>query len=187
MLQVCSISTIYNVHSIGVLVVATVLHFVMRALHNLLRRYYTSTTTTTTRSISCVKILPEVSKALSSNQPVVALESTIIAHGMPYPQNLELANDISKILRDRGCIPATIAINNGIFRAGLHSDEMEDLALSGMEGRAVKCSTRDLPLVASKQRYNNTSSDQNVWGATTVAATMRLSHLAGISTFVTGT
>ena len=159
----------------------------MRAsFHNVLRRYYTSTTTITTRSVSssCVKILPEVSKALSSNQPVVALESTIIAHGMPYPQNLELANDISQILRDRGCIPATIAIKNGIFRAGLHSDEMEDLALAGMEGRAVKCSTRDLSLVASKQqRYN---SDQNVWGATTVAATMRLAHIAGISTFVTG-
>ena len=158
----------------------------MRAFHNILRRY-TSTTTKTTRSVSskCVKKLPEVSKALSSNQPVVALESTIIAHGMPYPQNLELANDISQILRDRGCIPATIAIENGIFRAGLHSDEMEDLALAGMEGRAVKCSTRDLPLVASKQRYNS-SSDQNVWGATTVAATMRLAHLAGITKFVTG-
>ena len=159
----------------------------MRALlYNIVRRYTTSTTSTT-RSVSssCVKVLPEVSKALSSNQPVVALESTIIAHGMPYPQNIELANDISQILRDRGCIPATIAIKNGIFRAGLHSDEMEDLALAGMEGRAVKCSTRDLPLVASKQRYN-TSPDENVWGATTVAATMRLSHLAGISTFVTG-
>ena len=105
----------------------------MRAFHNILRRYYTSTNTTkTTRSVSSsfVKILPEVSKALSSNQPVVALESTIIAHGMPYPQNLELANDISQILRDRGCIPATIAIKNGIFRAGLHSDEMEDLYCS---------------------------------------------------------
>jgi len=160
----------------------------MRAFH-ILRRYYTSTTTKTTRSVSsCVKILPEVSKALSSNQPVVALESTIIAHGMPYPQNLELANDISQILRDRGCIPATIAIKNGIFRAGLHSDEMEDLALAGMKGRAVKCSTRDLPLVASKQRHNTSSSGESCsqWGATTVAATMRLAHLAGISTFVTG-
>ena len=161
----------------------------MRAFHNILRRYTTSTTSTT-RSVSssCVKVLPEVSKALSSNQPVVALESTIIAHGMPYPQNIELANDISQILRDRGCIPATIAIKNGIFRAGLHSDEMEDLALAGQEGRAVKCSTRDLPLVASKQRYNIMSGNvlDDVWGATTVAATMRLAHLAGISTFVTG-
>ena len=162
----------------------------MRAFHYVLRRYYTSTTTATTRSISssCIKILPEVSKALSSNQPVVALESTIIAHGMPYPQNIELANDISQILRDRGCIPATIAIKNGIFRAGLHSDEMEDLARAGQEGRARKCSTRDLPLIASKQRLFNIGPPMltNSWGATTVAATMRLSHLAGISTFVTG-
>ena len=141
------------------------------------RRYYSSA------SSSCIKILPEVAHALNTGKPVVALESTIVAHGMPYPQNLELAKDVSQILRNKGCVPATIAIKNGIFRAGLHPDELEDLALAGEEGRAIKCSTRDLPLVASNQ-----SCEENVvqWGATTVAATMRLAHLSGISTFVTG-
>ena len=147
------------------------------------RRYYSSVSTTT--SSSCVKILPEVAHALNTGKPVVALESTIVAHGMPYPQNLELAKDVSQILRNKGCVPATIAIKNGVFRAGLHPDELEDLALAGEEGRAIKCSTRDLPLVASNHR---TSCDENnvQWGATTVAATMRLAHLSGISTFVTG-
>ena len=146
------------------------------------RRYYSSATAT---SSSCIKILPEVAHALNTGKPVVALESTIVAHGMPYPQNLELAKDVSQILRNKGCVPATIAIKNGIFRAGLHPDELEDLALAGEEGRAIKCSTRDLPLVASNHR---TSCEENnvQWGATTVAATMRLAHLSGISTFVTG-
>lgn len=127
---------------------------------------------------------------------VVALESTIVAHGMPYPQNLELAKDVSQILRSKGVVPATIAIKDGVFKAGLHPDEMINLAKAGEEGRAVKCSTRDLPLVASKyyrNKHNSTIqnrngfSEENVqWGATTVAATMRLAHSAGIATFVTG-
>ena len=127
---------------------------------------------------------------------VVALESTIVAHGMPYPQNLELAKDVSQILRSKGVVPATIAIKDGVFKAGLHPDEMINLAKAGEEGRAVKCSTRDLPLVASKYYRNkhnatiqnrNGFSEENVqWGATTVAATMRLAHSAGIATFVTG-
>eukprot|EP00970_Alexandrium_tamarense_P005775 scaffold940_cov201-Alexandrium_tamarense.AAC.5 len=73
---------------------------------------------------------------------VVALESTIVAHGMPYPQNLELAKDVSQILRSKGVVPATIAIKDGVFKAGLHPDEMINLAKAGEEGRAVKCSTR---------------------------------------------
>jgi len=139
------------------------------------------------RAPPCVKILPEVADALSSGRPVVALESTIVAHGMPYPQNLELAKDVSRILRNKGVTPATIAIKNGVFRAGLHPDELENLSKAGEEGRAIKCSTRDLPLVASKHRHNMSHSEENTqWGATTVAATMRLAHVAGISTFVTG-
>ncbi|EED95755.1 predicted protein, partial [Thalassiosira pseudonana CCMP1335] len=120
-----------------------------------------------------VRLLPEVAEALRLGRPVVALESTIVAHGMPYPQNLELAKDVSQILRSKGVVPATIAIKDGVFKAGLHPDEMINLAKAGEEGRAVKCSTRDLPLNVQ-------------WGATTVAATMRLAHSAGIATFVTG-
>jgi len=132
---------------------------------------------------SKVKVLPEVAMALHSGRPVVALESTIVAHGMPYPQNLELATEVSRILRERGVIPATIAVKDGIFRAGLHPDELENLAKAGEENRAIKCSTRDLPLMAS----NITRSEETVqWGATTVAATMRLAHAANINTFVTG-
>ena len=104
---------------------------------------------------------------------------------MPYPQNLELAKDVSQILRSKGCIPATIAIKNGVFRAGLYHEEMENLAKAGEEGRAIKCSTRDLPLIASKHQCRHSEED-TLWGATTVAATMKLAHLSGISTFVTG-
>ncbi|KAL3764590.1 hypothetical protein ACHAWU_001498 [Discostella pseudostelligera] len=134
---------------------------------------------------SCIKILPEVADALSNGQPVVALESTIVAHGMPYPQNLNLAKDVSKILREKGVVPATIAVKNGVFRVGLQPDEMENLALAGEEGRAMKCSTRDLPLV-SVTGVRLSSEEKVQWGATTVAATMWLAHAAGISTFVTG-
>ena len=91
----------------------------------LVRRFMTTTTTTKKSSSSCVQTLPEVAEALSSGRPVVALESTIVAHGMPYPQNLDLAKDVSNILRSRGVVPATIAIKNGEFRVGLHSDELE--------------------------------------------------------------
>ena len=134
---------------------------------------------------SKVKVLPEVARALESGRPVVALESTIVAHGMPFPQNIELAKEVSNILRERGVIPATIAVKDGIFRAGLEPDELENLAMAGEENRAIKCSTRDLPLMASIS--NMRRSDETVhWGATTVAATMRLAHAANISTFVTG-
>ena len=133
---------------------------------------------------SKVKVLPEVARALQSGRPVVALESTIVAHGMPYPQNLELAKDVSQILRSKGVIPATIAVKDGIFRAGLHPDELENLAMAGEENRALKCSTRDLPLMTCNTTQQ---SEENVqWGATTVAATMVLAHAANLNTFVTG-
>lgn len=130
-------------------------------------------------------MLPEVSNALSSNRPVVALESTIIAHGMPYPQNLELSQELSAILREKGVTPATIAVKDGVCRVGLTEVEMNDLAVAGQEGRAAKISTRDLPVHLAKSSISSISSDHQ-WGATTVASTMKMAHLAGISTFVTG-
>jgi pseudouridine-5'-phosphate glycosidase len=102
---------------------------------------------------------------------------------MPYPQNLQLAHDLESILRKKGVTPATIAIKDGICRIGLSQDEIEDLALAGQENRAKKCSTRDLPVILAKQK---SSDSENQWGATTVASTMRLAHIVGIKTFVTG-
>lgn len=136
-------------------------------------------------SNSKVKVLPEVARALESDLPVVALESTILAQGMPYPQNIQLAKEVSQILRDRGVVPATIAVKDGIFRAGLYPDELENLAKAGEENRAIKCSTRDLPLIAASTTFQQ-SEENTQWGATTVAATMRLAHAANINTFVTG-
>ena len=135
---------------------------------------------------SKVKVLPEVAEALAAGRPVVALESTIVAHGMPYPQNIELAKEVSHILRERGVIPATIAVKDGIFRAGLEPDELENLAKAGEENRAIKCSSRDLPLIASTDITQQISDEHVKWGATTVASTMRLAHAANINTFVTG-
>ena len=134
-----------------------------------------------------LEILPSVQQALQSNskQPVVALESTIVAHGMPYPQNLELALEVESILQDEGVVPATIAVKNGKCHIGLSKEDLEDLAKAGEEGRAQKCSTRDLPFVLANAQGSDTNQPTQ-WGATTVASTMRLAHLAGISTFVTG-
>ncbi|KAG7369502.1 indigoidine synthase A family protein [Nitzschia inconspicua] len=166
----------------------------------------TTTTTTTTHSSSStnssssfssssssllpnLRVQEEVQQALLEKKPIVALESTIVAHGMPYPQNWELAQDVESILRKEGVTPATIAIQNGIPCVGLDPNELHDLALSGKEGRAIKCSTRDLPLHMTQQQDDNksiTNSNTTCWGATTVASTMRLAHLAGIVTFVTG-
>mmetsp|Transcript_14950 Transcript_14950/g.33384 ORF Transcript_14950/g.33384 Transcript_14950/m.33384 type:complete len:733 (+) Transcript_14950:151-2349(+) len=135
-----------------------------------------------------LQILPEVSEAIRSNRPVVALESTIIAHGMPYPQNLDLSRDLASILRNKGVVPATVAVKGGVCRIGLSEVEMADLAVSGQEKRAGKCSTRDLPLLLARNgKYKTVGSDGgHQWGATTVASTMKLANLAGISTFVTG-
>ena len=116
----------------------------------------------------------EVRNALDSRQPVVALESTIIAHGMPYPRNVETAILVEETIRSRGAIPATCAIIGGKLRAGLATDELE---LLGKEGASIpKASRRDLPYLVSKGMH----------GATTVASTMIIARLAGIRVFATG-
>jgi len=117
---------------------------------------------------------PEVAKALSEGKPVVALESTIISHGMPYPQNVQTALQVEATIRENGATPATIAVIQGRLKAGLTPEEIEYL---GKKGRDVaKASRRDLPvLVARKQD-----------GATTVTTTMIIAHLAGIRVFATG-
>ena len=116
----------------------------------------------------------EVEETLAAGGPVVALESTIIAHGMPYPKNVETALAVEQVVRDNGAIPAAIAIINGKMRAGLSVDEIE---LLGKEGAAVpKASRRDLAVLAARGSM----------GATTVAGTMAVANLAGISVFCTG-
>ncbi len=119
------------------------------------------------------EIAPEVREALAENRPVVALESTIIAHGMPHPQNLETAQALEQIIRDHGAVPATIAVIGGDFKVGLTAAELFVLAT---EKDVMKLSVRDLPLAAAKRLH----------GATTVAATMRLASRAGIRVFATG-
>lgn len=120
-----------------------------------------------------LEIHTEVRQALLDKKPVVALESTIISHGMPYPQNVETALAVEKIIRDNGAIPATIAIMSGKCLVGLNSEQLEIL---GKEKNVWKVSLRDLPYVVSKKLY----------GATTVAATMRIASMAEIKIFVTG-
>lgn len=115
----------------------------------------------------------EVSQALRDGAPVVALESTIISHGMPYPQNVEMATEVERIIRAGGAVPATIAVLDGRPRIGLDADALQLLATSP---EVAKVSVRDLPYVIARGSH----------GATTVAATMRLASLAGISVFVTG-
>jgi pseudouridine-5'-phosphate glycosidase len=121
-----------------------------------------------------IAISPEVKKALAENKPIVALESTIISHGMPYPQNMETALEVEKIVRENGAIPATIAIINGKIKIGLSTNEIDHLAKSGT--KIVKASRRDLPYLLS----------QKIDGATTVASTMIAANLAGIRIFATG-
>ena len=118
-------------------------------------------------------ISEEVQKALKNGQPVVALESTIISHGMPYPRNVETALSVEGVVRDQGGIPATIAIVDGKCRVGLSADELEYF---GKASNVWKVSLRDMPYVVS----------QKLVGATTVAATMRIAAMAGIRIFVTG-
>lgn len=118
-------------------------------------------------------IKEEVMKALEEGKPVVALESTIISHGMPYPQNVKTAMEVEKIIRDRGAIPATIAILEGRIKVGLNEEEIEYL---GKAKNVHKVSRRDLPFILSK----------GLNGATTVASTMIIANLAGIKVFVTG-
>lgn len=121
-----------------------------------------------------LNVSEEVREALKNNQPVVALESTIISHGMPYPKNVETALAVEKIIRDNGAIPATIAIIGGKLTVGCSEEE---IALLGKQGLSVpKVSRRDIPFVVA-QKAN---------GATTVAATMYIAALAGIDVFATG-
>jgi len=118
-------------------------------------------------------INPEVESALRSNNPVVALESTIISHGMPYPKNVETALRVEQIVQDNGAVPATIGVMNGKCVVGMTKQEIETF---GKASDVWKVSLRDLPYVVS----------QNLLGATTVAATMRIASMAGIKIFVTG-
>lgn len=119
-------------------------------------------------------ISPEVAEALANNRPVVALESTIISHGMPYPQNAETALAVEQQIRENGAVPATIAIINGRMKAGLSREEIE---LLGKEGHNVaKVSRRDLPFIVAAGKN----------GATTVASTMIIAEMAGIHVFATG-
>ncbi len=121
-----------------------------------------------------LEISPEVARALASGKPVVALESTIISHGMPYPENVETARRVEDIVRSCGAVPATVAIIGGKLKAGLSPEEIEHL---GKKGTAVaKASRRDLPVLLSRGED----------GATTVTTTMMIADMAGIKVFATG-
>lgn len=120
-----------------------------------------------------LKISPEVSEALKAGKPVVALESTIIAHGMPYPQNVETALRVEEIIRENGAVPATIGILGGKLRAGLSREEIDYM---GRTKDIAKVSRRDIPYIVAK----------GLNGATTVASTMVIADLAGIRVFATG-
>lgn len=119
-------------------------------------------------------VAPEVKKALEEGKPVVALESTIISHGMPYPKNVETALNVEKVARENGAVPATIAIIGGRLKAGLSKEEIEYLGKTGQ--KVTKVSRRDLPVIVSK----------GMDGATTVATTMIIAAMAGIKVFATG-
>jgi pseudouridine-5'-phosphate glycosidase len=119
-------------------------------------------------------LAPAVATALASGRPVVALESTIIAHGLPYPRNLETARSLEQAVRDAGGVPATVAVWKGKLQVGLEAAELAELAQRGPDFR--KLSTRDLPLAVAREES----------GATTVAATMACAARAGIRVFATG-
>ena len=120
-----------------------------------------------------IEISEEIQNSIKENGPVVALESTIISHGMPFPQNLETALEVESIIRKEGAIPATIAVLEGRIKIGLSNLELEQFAQGT---KTVKVSSRDLPLAISQKQD----------GGTTVAATMICARMAGISIFVTG-
>lgn len=127
---------------------------------------------------SRIDLKPEVAEALQHNNPIVALESTIITHGMPFPQNLKTAKDVENIVRNENAIPATIAIINGRIKVGLTNEELEQLAELGEKEKfkTIKTSRRDLAYVLSK----------NWNGGTTVAGTLIIANLVGIKIFATG-
>lgn len=120
-----------------------------------------------------LEISPEVQKALDNNQPIVALESTLVAHGMPYPKNIETAQRLEEIVRENGAVPATIAILNGKLKVGLSSEELNIL---GTSENIYKVSRRDIPMIIAKKLN----------GSTTVASTMIIASIAGIKVFATG-
>ena len=134
------------------------------------------TSASSTPSISAFPMVlsPEVANALRNGRPVVALESTIVSHGMPYPQNLSTAQEVEAVVRENGAVPATIAILSGVPHIGLTPSQLERIARGGAAVR--KTSRRDLPAVMALRQD----------GATTVSATMLLASRAGISIFVTG-
>ena len=121
-----------------------------------------------------LSISPEVQAALQAGQPVVALESTIISHGMPYPQNVETALRVEQTIRENGAVPATIAIIGGQLKAGCTPEEIEYLGRKGQE--VIKASRRDLPVLIARKED----------GATTVTTTMIIAAMAGIKVFATG-
>ena len=119
-------------------------------------------------------VAPEVAQAIADHKPVVALESTIISHGMPYPQNVETALKVESIIRENGAVPATIAILGGRLKAGLSPEEIEYLGKKGHD--VAKASRRDIAVLAAR----------GADGATTVTTTMMIAHMAGIQVFATG-
>lgn len=121
-----------------------------------------------------VRVNPEVEKALKEHKPVIALESTIISHGMPYPQNVETAMKVESIIREHGGVPATVGLVDGEGVVGLTPEEIEEMGKRGMS--IPKVSRRDLPMIIAEKS----------WGATTVATTMILASMAGVEFFVTG-
>jgi pseudouridylate synthase len=125
-------------------------------------------------AVDLLDFSPEVAEALSAKKPIVALESTIITHGMPYPRNVETARSVEEAAREMGAIPATIAVIDGRFRVGLNGQEIE--RLGELTGGVVKASRRDLGLVAARKGS----------AGTTVAATMFIASLAGLEVFATG-
>lgn len=125
--------------------------------------------------LSNLTIAPNVANALENNLPIVALESTVITHGLPYPDNLTTAQRMEAAVCAAGAVPATIAILDGTIHVGLDDDQLERLAQ--LDGSTVrKCSRRDLPIVVARGEH----------GATTVAGTMVIAHMAGIELFATG-
>jgi pseudouridylate synthase len=120
-----------------------------------------------------IEVHDEVRAALQAGHAVVALESTIISHGMPYPTNVQMATEVEAIVRANGAVPATIAVLDGVCRVGLDAAQLEVLA---SHPQVLKATTRDLPWLMATQRH----------GATTVASTMRIASLAGIRVFATG-
>lgn len=120
-----------------------------------------------------IEVHPKIAKAIAEHKPIVALESTIISHGMPYPENVHMALKVESIIKDEGAVPATIAIIDGVIKVGLTQNEIEHLARSE---DVIKVSKRDFGYVISQKRT----------GATTVSATMICADLAGIKVFATG-